>query len=109
MNILEILEHCLRDHLYKLQKLYPDGSKVSTIDVMEEILNSGLPGFPLGTLNREDQTKLFEFISEIHSKPPRGSPRLVAMFDSKQSYMTLLLLRGLSAHGLLHFDFQHKR
>lgn len=129
MSVLDILEHCLRDHLNKLQQLYPDGFKVGTIDgtkfprfqtlqsdagemllhtVMEEILNSGLPGFPLWTLDRDERNQLLKFISNIHQITPLSSPRLVAVFNSKQSYMTLLLLRGLFAHGVLQFVFEQK-
>ncbi|KAH8699393.1 hypothetical protein GQ44DRAFT_632794 [Phaeosphaeriaceae sp. PMI808] len=129
-NILGILEHCLHS-IDRLQQMFPDGLQVHWTatggfphlqilqsqagekllhQVVEELLtNGGLPDFPVWTYHPEDRKALLEYIINPHQPEPHGTPGLSSLFDSKQKRMILLLLKGLFAHGILLFAFQHKR
>ncbi|KAE9976350.1 hypothetical protein BLS_002095 [Venturia inaequalis] len=130
MRILGILQECLKTRLEDLQKQFPDGFQVHHSDtgkiprlqilqsqagevllemVIHQILNKGLPGFPVWTFEPEEKQELFHYISDVDKSPPCSSPKLVALFDLEHSRKMLLLLKGLFAYGVMLFVFQHKR
>lgn len=130
MRVLGILQECLKTRCDELQKQYPDGFQVHRSDareiphlqilqsqagevllemVIHQILNKGLPGFPVWTFEPEEKQELFNYISDVNKCPPCSSPKLVALFGLEHSRKMLLLLKGLFAHGVLLFVFQHKR
>lgn len=130
MRVLGILQECLTTRLEELQEKFPDGFQVHQPDVGEiprlqilqsqagemllamvihQILNKGLPGFPVWTFEPEEKEELFDYITDVDKIPPCSSPKLAALFDLEHSRKMLLLLKGLFAHGVMLFVLQHKR
>ncbi|KAE9977309.1 hypothetical protein EG327_007776 [Venturia inaequalis] len=130
MKVLGILQECLKTRLEELQRQFPDGFQVHHSNtqeiprlqilqsqagevllemVLHQILNKGLPGFPVWTFEPEEKQELFRYISDVDQPPPCSSRKLVALFDLEHSRKMLLLLKGLFAHGVMLFVFQHKR
>lgn len=130
MTVLGILQDCLKTRLEELQENFPDGFQIHQYDageiprlqilqsqagemllemVVHQILNTGLPGFPVWTFEPEEKQELFEYISDVDKPPPCSSPKLAALFNLEHSRKMLLLLKGLFAHGVMLFIFQHKR
>ncbi|TLD29710.1 p-loop containing nucleoside triphosphate hydrolase protein [Venturia nashicola] len=129
-RVLGILQECLMTRLEELREKFPDGFQVYQTGpgeiprlqilqsqagemllsmVIHQILDRGLPGFPVWTFGPEEKIELLAYISEVDRVPPCSSPKLAALFDMEHSRKMLLLLKGLFAHGVMLFVFQHKR
>lgn len=122
MQVLGIFEQSVAKGLEGLQQMYPDGFQLHKANVGEfprlQLLQSqagqmllrqvaedvlvGLPGFPVWTYSSSDQEEILKYITDPHQPAPLRS-------YSKQMQMISLLLKGLFAHGVLQFAFQHKR
>ncbi|TGO08655.1 hypothetical protein BTUL_0198g00170 [Botrytis tulipae] len=74
--------------------------------VVQSICDEGLPGLSFFQFTKSNRELLYQFItdSKIDEEAIQHS-----IFDADSTKMGLLLLRGLFAHGVLHFAFSHKR
>ncbi|TGO22272.1 hypothetical protein BPAE_0175g00160 [Botrytis paeoniae] len=74
--------------------------------VVQSICDEGLPGLSFFHFTKSNRDLLYQFItdSKIDEEAIQHS-----IFDADSTKMGLLLLRGLFAHGVLHFAFSHKR
>ncbi|KAF7944218.1 hypothetical protein EAE96_010620 [Botrytis aclada] len=124
-RILSILTSCIKnlDRKYKedfeienlpdssgtfarFQILQPALGEVLLNMVVQSICNEGLPGLSFFQFTKSNRDLLYKFItdSKIDEEAIQHS-----IFDADSTKMGLLLLRGLFAHGVLHFAFSQKR
>ncbi|KAF7935181.1 uncharacterized protein EAE97_008088 [Botrytis byssoidea] len=124
-RILSILTSCIK----KLDRKYKDDFEIENLPdsngtfarfrilqpalgdvllkrVVKSIFDEGLPGLSFFQFTKSNRKLLYQFItdSKINEEAIQHS-----IFDADSTKMGLLLLRGLFAHGVLHFAFSHKR
>ncbi|KAF7929086.1 hypothetical protein BELL_0370g00080 [Botrytis elliptica] len=124
-RILSILTSCIK----KLDRKYKDDFEIENLPdisgkfarfrilqpelgdlllkrVVQSICDEGLPGLSFFQFTKSNRDLLYRFItdSKIDEEVIQHS-----IFDADSTKMGLLLLRGLFAHGVLHFAFSHKR
>ncbi|KAM0310792.1 hypothetical protein ACHAO8_007779 [Botrytis cinerea] len=125
-RILSILTSCIKklDRKYKddfeIENLADDGGTFARFRILQPALgdvllervvqyicDEGLPGLSLFHLTKSNRDLLYRFItdSNMDEKAILQHP----VFDTDFTKMGLLLLRGLFAHGVLHFAFSQKR
>lgn len=124
-RILSILTSCIKklDRKYKDDfeiEIVPDGNGtfarfrilqpalgyVLLERVAQSICDEGLPGLSFFQFTKSNRDLLYRYItdSKIGEEVIQHS-----IFDADSTKTGLLLLRGLFAHGVLHFAFSHKR
>jgi hypothetical protein len=132
-SVLKVLEKCLTKDLGELLQKFPDGLQIHQAEpggfprfqllqtqagdsllakVLEAIFKEGLPGvtgFPVQYLEPDAKRLLFEYVSKVDQPPPINPPELADLLSAEYVQLILLLLKGLFAHGVLPFVFQHKR
>ncbi|TGO48153.1 hypothetical protein BCON_0249g00010 [Botryotinia convoluta] len=123
-RILSILTSCIK----KLDRKYKDDFEIENLPdssgtfarfrilqpalgdvllkrVVQSICDEGLPGLSFFHFTKSNRDLLYQFItdSNIDEEAIQHS-----IFDADSTKMGLLLLRGLFAHGVLHFAFSKK-
>jgi hypothetical protein len=77
--------------------------------VAREICKSGMSSVPMWMFNQDDRKVIFEYITDLEIPKPRAAILEETVFQSQFTKMSLLLLRGLFAAGVLEFVFAKKR
>ncbi len=75
----------------------------------QRICKHGLPGIPVWNLPEATKDILYRFLTDVAVKPAELGPLHDSVIDVKSMKQSLLLLRGLFAHGVLNFAFARKR
>lgn len=73
------------------------------------ICRSGMPSLPMWMFNEEERTAILEYLTNLQMPRARAAILEEKVFKTEFTKMSLLLLRGLFAAGVLEFCFGKKR
>lgn len=77
--------------------------------VSQFICRSGMSSLAMWTFNQEERSVVFEFLTNLQIPQARAAILETKVFKTEFIKMSLLLLRGLFAAGVLEFVFAKKR
>jgi hypothetical protein len=77
--------------------------------VAQSICRSGMSSLAMWTFNDEERNVVFEYLTNLQIPKARAAILETKVFKSEFTKMSLLLLRGLFAAGVLEFVFAKKR
>ncbi|KAF8859302.1 hypothetical protein BDZ45DRAFT_689400 [Acephala macrosclerotiorum] len=77
--------------------------------VAQSICRSGMSSLAMWTFNEEERNVVFEYITNLEIPKARAAVLETKVFETEFTKMSLLLLRGLFATGVLAFVFAKKR
>lgn len=77
--------------------------------VAQSICRSGMSSLAMWTFNEEERNVVFEYITNLQIPKARAVVLETKVFETEFTRMSLLLLRGLFAAGVLAFVFAKKR
>lgn len=93
----------------RIRILQDEAGKVLLNKAAQSICRSGLPSLATWTFSPEEQAVVLEYITNLQINKARTAILETKVFATDFTKMSLLLLRGLFAAGVLDFVFAKKR
>ncbi|PVH87759.1 hypothetical protein DL98DRAFT_544883 [Cadophora sp. DSE1049] len=93
----------------RIRILHEDVGKILLQRVAKAICRSGMVSFPTWTFSEKEREVVLEYITDLQISKPRAAILEDKVFKTQFTKMSLLLLRGLFAAGVLEFVFAKKR
>jgi Protein of unknown function (DUF3638) len=105
---LEVLEESA-GAFPRIRILQEDTGKTLLNKVAQSICRSGLSSLPMWMFTEEERNVVFEYITNPQFPKARAAILETRVFQTEFTRLSLLLLRGLFAAGVLEFVFGRKR
>ncbi|KAE8440618.1 hypothetical protein EG329_007020 [Mollisiaceae sp. DMI_Dod_QoI] len=105
---LEVLEG-VAGAFPRIRILQEEAGKVLLNKVAHSICRSGMSSLAMWTFNEEERNAVFDYLTNLQIPKARAAILETKVFETEFTKMTLLLLRGLFAAGVLEFVFAKKR
>lgn len=93
----------------RIRILQEDASKSLLMSVAKSICGDGMSSLAMWTFTEEERVVIFEYITNLRLPKAQAAILETRVFETEFTKMTLLLLRGLFAAGVLEFVFAKKR
>ena len=93
----------------RIRMLQERAGKVLLEKVAQSICQSGLPSLAIWRFNQEERNVILEYITNVKISKARAEILESRVFVTEFTKLSLLLLRGLFAAGVLEFIFTKKR
>jgi hypothetical protein len=105
---LEVL-HGSAGSFPRIRILQEAAGKILLNRVAQSICRSGMSSLAMWTFNEEERNVVFEYLTNLQIPKARAAILETKVFETEFTKMSLLLLRGLFAAGVLEFVFAKKR
>ncbi|CZR56441.1 uncharacterized protein PAC_06329 [Phialocephala subalpina] len=93
----------------RIRILKEAAGKILLNKVAHSICRSGMSSLAMWTFNEEEKNVVFEYLTNLQIPKARAAILETKVFGTEFTKMSLLLLRGLFAAGVLEFVFAKKR